>query len=301
MTRARRWRLISLLAAGALVVAAIPLAFPALGLELWRRTARIALADESGFITLDGGRRIAWASVGEGEPLLLVHGLRGELTIMLPLARSIAARGHRVLLIDLPGHGRSSYDPSFGTIEEASRVVLQSAEALGLGESPTLVGHSLGAWIVAWGALSEPEKVGRAVLLAPPGLAYPPPPYPLLMPQNARDVQRAMPLLFAEPRWVPWPVRRITTGRDPRTSLALLRSASSGAYLLDGLLEGNGVPMLVVHGTPDGIVPVGVGREIARRAGARFVEIGHVSHMLVWEDPERVASEIEVFLQGETP
>jgi pimeloyl-ACP methyl ester carboxylesterase len=294
--RVRPWRLFAALLAGALLLAAILLAFPSLGLELWRRAARVALADETGFVTTSEGRRIAWASLGEGEPLLLVHGLRGELTIMLPLARALAERGHRVLLIDLPGHGRSPYDASFSSIEDASRVVLDAAESLGLGREPTLVGHSLGAWIVAWAALSEPTRVGRAVLLAPPGLAYPPPPYPLLMPQNAEDVQRAMPLLFAEPRSVPWPVRRLTTGRDPRTSLALLRSASSGEYLLDGLLEGNSVPMLVLHGTPDGIVPVDVGREIARRADARFVELEHVSHMLVWEDPERVASEIESFL-----
>lgn len=297
--RTRRWRLLAALLAGVLVLAALPLAFPALGLEVWRRAARVVLADETGFVQTSGGRRIAWASVGQGEPLLLVHGLRGELTIMLPLARAIAERGHRVVLIDLPGHGRSPFDPSFDSIEKASQAVLGAAEALGLGDQPTLVGHSLGAWVVAWSALSRPERVGKVVLLAPPGLAYPPPPYPLLMPRNTRDVQRAMPLLFAEPRSVPWPVRRLTTGRDPRTSLALLRSASTGEYLLDGLLEGNSVPMLVLHGTPDGIVPIEVGREIAERAGARFVELEHVSHMLVWEDPERLAAEIEIFLAGE--
>ena len=59
-----------------------------------------------------GRRRVALHDLpgtGSGPPLVLVHGLGANATSFLTLARSAARISRRVLVPDLPGHGRSSF------------------------------------------------------------------------------------------------------------------------------------------------------------------------------------------------
>ena len=45
-----------------------------------------------------------------------------------------------------------------------------------MGDRPTMLGHSLGGWIVAWQALARPARTGPIVLVAPAGMLFSPPP-----------------------------------------------------------------------------------------------------------------------------
>lgn len=53
--------------------------------------------------------QLAWRETGHGRPVVLLHGLLGNATLLAAsgLARALAARGHRVILPDLRGHGDS--------------------------------------------------------------------------------------------------------------------------------------------------------------------------------------------------
>ena len=56
------------------------------------------------------GARLAYRELGEGRPLILIHDYMGSSTSMIDggLAGRMAARGHRVILPDLRGHGASA-------------------------------------------------------------------------------------------------------------------------------------------------------------------------------------------------
>src|SRR5947208_8335140 len=81
------------------------------------------------------GRRLHYAAGGDGPPLVLVHGLGGTIENWRALAPSLAAR-HRVLVPDLPGHGRSELLPEardVDTLAEAALGIADGEEAGGAG------------------------------------------------------------------------------------------------------------------------------------------------------------------------
>jgi pimeloyl-ACP methyl ester carboxylesterase len=103
---------------------------------------------------------------GEGEPLVLLHGVA---TSRLVWARVIdrLARERRVIAVDVPGFGESDpAGPGFDLDEVADRLV----GGLGLARFD-LVGHSLGGAVAVATAARHTESVRRLVLVAPAGLA----------------------------------------------------------------------------------------------------------------------------------
>jgi len=99
-------------------------------------------------------------TVGRGPDLVLLHGWGLHGALFAPLAASLAKR-HRVTCIDLPGHGRSPFDPAFSDLATLSQAV---AEVLPSG--CTLLGWSLGGMVAAWIAAAGRESVERLVLVS---------------------------------------------------------------------------------------------------------------------------------------
>ena len=104
--------------------------------------------------------------VGEGPAVVLLHGLLGSPAYLMPLARSLARSGRRVLVPWLPGHGRSLPVRPFGFGAAADR--LADAVALLGVERPALLGHSLGAPLVVHWALRR--EVRSLVAASPVGV-----------------------------------------------------------------------------------------------------------------------------------
>jgi pimeloyl-ACP methyl ester carboxylesterase len=93
---------------------------------------------------------------GDEPPLVLLHGAGGNLAHMTTLARALRPR-HRVITMDLRGHGRSgdgtwSWDAA---LADVAAVVVQMELA-----SPAVVGHSLGGMIAALWGQRHPESPG---------------------------------------------------------------------------------------------------------------------------------------------
>ncbi|WIM95337.1 alpha/beta hydrolase [Actinoplanes oblitus] len=93
---------------------------------------------------------------GDAPPLLLLHGAGGNLAQMTTLARALRPH-HRVVTLDLRGHGRSADGP--WTWDAALGDLAAVCVELEL-ERPAVVGHSLGGMLAAlWGA-RHPESPG---------------------------------------------------------------------------------------------------------------------------------------------
>jgi pimeloyl-ACP methyl ester carboxylesterase len=99
--------------------------------------------------------------VGDGPAVVLLHGLLGSPAYLLPLARSLARDGRRVLVPWLPGHGRSQPVRPFEFGAAADR--LAGAVAMLGVERPALLGHSLGAPLaVHWARRHEVRSLVAA-------------------------------------------------------------------------------------------------------------------------------------------
>ena len=83
----------------------------------------------------------------------------------------MAARGHRVIALDLPGFGASPMPPWEITIPAYGRLVDELCEQLEVGEC-TLVGNSMGGFVAAEVAIGEPEWIERLVLVSAAGISH---------------------------------------------------------------------------------------------------------------------------------
>lgn len=112
------------------------------------------------------GVRLAYRQVGEGRPLVLLHGITGDATLWLRegQAEKIAARGHRVVMPDFRGHGSSAkpHDAAAYPLDVLADDGLALVEHLGV-DGYDLGGYSLGARIVVR-MLVRGATPGRAVV-----------------------------------------------------------------------------------------------------------------------------------------
>ena len=272
------------------------------------------------------GRRLAYRDIGEGPPLLLVHGITNSSRSWEPVARRLADKGHRVLAPDLPGHGDSDRhrgDHSLGAHAAALRDLLLATEV----ERATVVGHSLGGGIVLQFSYHWPELVERLVLVDSGGLG--------------REVSvfiRAATLPFAE-RVIglgasepvmragnliggalnrlglhPSPDRaEVLTGvaslADRRRREAFVRTArgvvSPGGQRVnatDRLYLAEGIPTLLVWGDRDPIIPIAHGRAAhAQMPGSRLEVFEGAGHFPQVEDPERFTTLLDEFIATTEP
>ncbi len=105
---------------------------------------------------------------GDGPPVVLLHGRGGHLETWHRTIPALRER-HRVLAVDLLGHGRTEPRGSRYTVAELTdhiRAVLDAS----VSGPVDLVGQSLGGWVAALLAAREPDLVRRLVLVEPAGL-----------------------------------------------------------------------------------------------------------------------------------
>ncbi|MGD9695528.1 MAG: alpha/beta fold hydrolase [Thermoleophilia bacterium] len=108
--------------------------------------------------------QLASTEWGAGPPVLLVHGLNGFKEGWGALPGALAAAGHRVVAVDLPGSGDSRRLRGAHTPEAMARAVGEVLDGLG---PAAVVAHSLGAQAAVLAAVRPGARVRGLALVAP--------------------------------------------------------------------------------------------------------------------------------------
>jgi esterase len=116
--------------------------------------------------------KLFFRKVGEGKPLIILHGLFGLGDNWSTLAKSYADAGFSCYLVDQRNHGRSPHSKEFNYLLMADDVAeLIDSEKLGITD---VIGHSMGGKTAMFTALYHQEKVGKLIVAdMGPGF-YPP-------------------------------------------------------------------------------------------------------------------------------
>ena len=121
------------------------------------------------------GERIHYVDVGEGRPILFIHGLGGQLQHFDHPLFAALGHGYRLVALDRPGAGYSTRTTSGARIPDQAALIARFIDALKL-ERPLVVGHSLGGAIALCLALDHPAKVSGLALISPLTHYIPEPP-----------------------------------------------------------------------------------------------------------------------------
>jgi pimeloyl-ACP methyl ester carboxylesterase len=270
------------------------------------------------------GHRVSYRSAGRGPLLVLLHGIAGTSATWETVIPRLSER-HTVIAPDLLGHGESGKpegDYSLGAYANAIRDLL---EALGH-EGGTIVGHSLGGGVALQFAYQFPERCERLALVSSGGLgrevhallrAAVLPGAEVVLPwlcvAGQRGVGRVVHALGSvglrasadlEETW-----RSFVSLAEPEARRAFLHTVRGIIDLggqrvtaSDRLYLAAGLPMLIVWGERDPLIPVRHGRQAhARLPGSRleiFPGSGHFPHL---DDPERFARVLVDFVTTTQP
>ncbi|CAM5501472.1 alpha/beta fold hydrolase [Frigidibacter mobilis] len=108
-------------------------------------------------------RGTAYVQLGQGEPLVLVHGVGMRLEAWAPQIVHFA-RSHTVIALDMPGHGSSAALPIGSNLRDFVGWLGDVLDDLGL-EAVNVAGHSMGALIAGGAAVTLPDRILRVACL----------------------------------------------------------------------------------------------------------------------------------------
>jgi pimeloyl-ACP methyl ester carboxylesterase len=108
---------------------------------------------------------LEYALVGQGEPMLIVHGAGGGFDQGIDMTGALAGRGYRLIAPSRFGYLRSSMPANLTTAMQADAYA-QLLDHLGI-DKVVVVGISAGAWSSLQFAIRHPERVRALILLVP--------------------------------------------------------------------------------------------------------------------------------------
>jgi pimeloyl-ACP methyl ester carboxylesterase len=263
----------------------------------------------SNSMTLDG-HYLHYFEGGTGDPIVLVHGLGGSAemnwAVLMPyLVRS----GHHVFAMDLLGAGESDRptDRTYSIAEQAKLVeTFMDSKQL---QKVALAGHSMGGWIAARVALDQPQRIGRLILVDSSGTVFKSKfdvaGTALLVPETTEQVDALMAILTPHPSPLPDAVKEDIVRRVKNGGWATRRALASmltGADLLDQSFSSLKMPLLIVWGKQDALIPETVGEAMHVAAPQSVLEVyDGCGHIAVVTCADRIAPAMASFVDGKGP
>lgn len=267
------------------------------------------------FIDLPSGR-CHYEEVGEGPPVLLVHGFLYSSFEWAPVMAQIGA-AHRALAVDLFGWGYSERDERrlYDYVLYANQL-LELMDALEI-ERAALIGQSMGGGTAIRFAVEHPDRVERLVLVDAASL---PNPTPLVgrifaLPMvgelllttggNAMIGRQLKDFWFYDkrhvtPEYVDRVARPLRIKGSSWTALAILRHLDFGSQEdLVTRLAGVDCPKLIVWGRQDKAVPLALGERMHEMLpGSELLILDEAGHTPHEEQPDEFLERVMPFLAG---
>jgi pimeloyl-ACP methyl ester carboxylesterase len=280
--------------------------------------------NELKFVELHGDR-IAYRDAGEGEVLLLIHGMAGSSATWRAVMPQLSKK-FRVVAPDLLGHGESAKprgDYSLGAFAVWLRDFL---DELGISQA-TVVGHSLGGGVAMQFVYQHPDYCQRLILISSGGLG--PDVGLILRLLSAPGAEAVLPIIAPQPvltvgnrlrSWLSnagiqsprgaelWSAYSSLSDRQTRQSfLRTLRSVvdyrGQAVSALNRLQLRADLPAMAIWGERDTIIPVDHAYAAHEaRADTRLEVLPGVGHFAQVEAPTQVVELIEDFMAtGDRP
>lgn len=230
---------------------------------------------------------------GEGNPIMLIHGFGGDLNNWLFNIDALTDSGP-VYAIDLPGHGES-VKKAEGGLAGLADALAGFMDAAGI-RSAHMVGHSLGGAVAMALALKDRGRVKSLTLIDSAGLG------PeinsvyvdgFVAAESRRDLKPVLELLFADPGLVSRSMvddllkyKRLDGVTNALSGMAkAVFGGGKQANVLADQIGASGVPVLVVWGAKDAIIPTSHANAIK---GAKVEIIDNAGHMPQMEASAKV-------------
>src|SRR5687768_1956052 len=250
----------------------------------------------------------------EGPPVVLLHGVGGSRSNWALVAPELA-RARRVLVVDLPGHGRSSALPAAPGLAPYADRVAKLIEDEGLAPA-VVVGHSLGGLVGIRLAGRRPELVRGLVLAAAAGITS----STLRAERMLALVGWLQPGRRVSPHWRAVArsaaLKRAVFGHWFAADPAALSADAVEALLVDINLHSDTqtalralarddpradlhlvrCPVLMLWGAKDNQLPLDDAFDYARRLRATLRTIADCGHLLIVERPAACLDAIDRFL-----
>lgn len=251
--------------------------------------------------------RVAVEVDGDGEPVVMIHGLGGTTNTFTPILAALAR--HKRIRLDLPGSGRSSRVGGPLSIDGFVDSVRRVTSSLGIRRFH-VVAHSMGTIVAAHLAASEPDAVLSLALFGPL----------LVPPDQARAAIRARAAKAREGDMQPIAealllsaVSNETKSRRP-TAVAFVRESlmrqdpDGYARTCEALADAQAAdtsaiacPTLLVTGEEDAVAPPQSVRMMSQKiAGSRVEVLRGCGHWTPVERPEECISLLKNFLERRT-
>lgn len=250
------------------------------------------------FIQIDG-LRTHYVALGEGAPILLLHGWGTRLESLTPIVEHLARR-RKVFALDFPGFGASEFPPQDWSVGDYSSWVARFLDQFGL-EKLDLLGHSFGGRVAIKFSAACPERVGSLILIDSAGVRqYETTPRFRLFQAGARLGKPVLNLL---------PI-----GLRKRVQWRLYRAAGSTDYLTAGRLKGTYAKViaedlepllpqvrartLLIWGEDDNATPLADAQVMAAHIpDNRLIIIQNAGHYPFLDQPGRVLAALDEFFR----
>ncbi|MBY0521052.1 MAG: alpha/beta hydrolase [Sphingomonas sp.] len=275
----------------------------------------------SQYVDLGGGLAVHLRDTGprNAPTIILVHGSNASLHTWQPWAERLGT-SFRVIRFDLPGHGLTGANPSGDYSTRAFVGVLERVRAkLGI-ERFALAGNSMGGGVAWHYALAHPARASALILVDSVGQPDPSGETPPLVFRIARMpvirnlativtprslIADGLPQAFANPKLADdkaidlyWELLRYPGNREA----TIERFATPSDPATPALLQGLKMPVLILWGAQDHLIPVSSARWLHDNIpGSKLIVYPDAGHVPMEEVADRSAADVRAFLQGADP
>ena len=259
------------------------------------------------------GRTVAYDILGQGPPLILVHGTPWSSFNLRHLARGLA-QSYTVHVFDLLGYGQSDKSDSDVSLGVQNLLLSALADHWKL-ERPMAVGHDFGGTTLLRAHLLNQVDFSKIVLIDPVAIS----PWGS---EFFRHVGKHQAAFAGLPDYIHEAVVRAYIGSAAFSALpgetwdgivTPWTGAEGKAAFYRQIAQANSrftdevqdhypsieCPVLILWGSEDTWIPVEKGRQLAQTIpGSRLVEVPGTGHLVIEERPDDLLAEITPFLEG---